>query len=60
MICYKKCFFMWWNCYFKYCFIFIVLGQDTSTRGSIEWPQRCDRGVTGGRSITLHSGQTGN
>jgi hypothetical protein len=59
---------VWWQpvCYllknavFKYCFILIVLGQDTSTPGSIERPQRCDRGVTGGRSITLHSGQTGN
>jgi hypothetical protein len=39
-----------------YCFIFIVLGWDTSTHGNIKWPQRCDRGVTGGRSLTLRSG----
>jgi len=59
---------IWWqhvcywlrNWYFKYCFIFFALGKDTSTPGSIERPQRCDRGVTGGRSLTLHSGQTGN
>ena len=44
----------------RYCFIFIVLGQDTSTQGSMEGPHRCDRGVTGGRGITIHSGQTGN
>ena len=44
----------------KYCFIFIVLGPDTSTLGSIEWPQRCDSGVTGGRSLSIRSGQTGN
>jgi len=44
----------------KYCFIFIVLGQDTSTPGNMEGPHRCDRGVTGGRSLTVHSGQTGN
>ena len=44
----------------KYCFIFIVLGQDTSTPGSIQGPQRCDRVVTGGRSVNVHSGQTGN
>jgi hypothetical protein len=44
----------------RYCFIFIVLGQDTSTQGSMEGPQRCDRGVTGGRRLTIHSGQTGN
>ena len=43
----------------RYCFIFIVLGQDTSTQGSKEGPQRCDRGVTGGRCLTIHSGQTG-
>ena len=44
----------------RYCFIFIVLGWDTSTLGSKEGPQRCDRGVTGGRGITIQSGQTGN
>jgi len=44
----------------KYCIIFIVLGMDTSTLGSISGPQRCDRGVIGGRGLTVHSGQTGN
>ena len=44
----------------KYCLILIVLGRDTSTLGIIERPQRCDRGVTGGRRLTIHSGQTGN
>ena len=29
---------------FKYCFIFIVLGQDTSTQGSREGKDRCDKG----------------
>ena len=43
----------------KYCFIFIVLGQDISTRGSIAGPQRCDRDVIGGRGLNIHSGQTG-
>jgi len=44
----------------EHCIIFIVLGMDTSTRGSIVGPQRCDRGVIGGRSLNVHSGQTGN
>jgi hypothetical protein len=26
----------------------------------MEGPQRCDRGVTGGGRLTIHSGQTGN
>jgi hypothetical protein len=26
----------------------------------MEGPQRCDRGVSGGRGITIDSGQTGN
>jgi hypothetical protein len=34
---------------FKYCFIFIVLGQDTSTQGSSEGIHRCDKGSSGGR-----------
>ena len=44
----------------KYCLIMIVLGQDTSTPGIMAGPQRCDRGVTGGRGLTIHSGPTGN
>ena len=44
----------------KYCLIMIVLGRDTSTHGSMAGPQRCDRGVTVGRRLTIHSGQTGN
>jgi hypothetical protein len=44
----------------RYCFIFIALGWYTSTPGIIERPQRCDRGVTGGRGITIHSEQRGN
>jgi len=44
---------------FKHCFIFIVLGWDTSTPGSMEGPQRCDRGVAEGRDLTDYSGQTG-
>jgi hypothetical protein len=44
----------------KYCLKMIVSGQDTSTQGSMAGPQRCDRGVTGGRRLTIHSGQTGN
>ena len=40
-------------------FIFIVLGRDSSTPGSIEGSQRCDRGVTEGRGLTVRSGQTG-
>jgi len=43
----------------NYCFIFIVLGHDTSIPGSMWGPQRCDRGFTGGRGLTVHSGQTG-
>jgi hypothetical protein len=38
----------------------IVLGQDTSTPGIMAGPQRCDRGVTGGRCLSIHSGQRGN
>jgi hypothetical protein len=44
----------------KYCLIMVVLGQDTSTPCSMAGPQRCDRGVTGGRRLTIHCGQTGN
>ena len=44
----------------KYCLIMIVLGQNTSTPGSMGGPQRCDKGVTGGRSFTIYRGQTGN
>ena len=44
----------------KYCFNFIVLGEDTSTPGSRGGPQRCDILVTGGRGLTVHSGGGGN
>ena len=40
--------------------IFTVLGQDTSTPGSMGGPKRCYRGVIGGRSLNVHRGQTGN
>ena len=43
----------------KYCFISIVLGQDTSTPGSMAGPYICDRGVIEGRGLTVHSEQTG-
>jgi len=45
---------------FKYSFIFMVLGDDTATPGSMWGPQRCDRGVTGGRSLSVHTGHSGN
>jgi hypothetical protein len=38
---------------FKHCFIFIVLGSDTSTPGSREGKDRCDKGSTGGRGLTV-------
>ena len=40
--------------------LFIVLGQDTSTPGSMEWKQRCDKGSNGGRGLTVCCGQYGN
>ena len=43
----------------KYCLISIVLGQDTFTPGSMAGPHICDRGVIEGRSLTVHSEQTG-
>ena len=45
---------------FKYCFIFIVLGQDTSTPGSIGGKHRGDKGSSGGRSLSVCCEQTGN
>ena len=45
---------------FKYCFIFIVLGQDTSTPGSTDENDRGDKGSIGGRGLTVCCGQTGN
>ena len=45
---------------FKYCFIFIVLGQDTSTPGSRDGKHRCDKGSNGGRGLTVCCEQTGN
>jgi hypothetical protein len=37
----------------EYCFIFIVLGPNTSTPGSKIWIHRCDKGSPGGRSHFL-------
>ena len=45
---------------FKNCFILIVLGQDTSTQGSMEGKDRCDEGSIGGRGLTVCCGQYGN
>ena len=45
---------------FKYCFIFIVLGHDTSTPGSMEGKGRCDKGSSGGRSLIVCCEQYGN
>ena len=42
---------------FKYCFIFIVLGLDTSTRGSTVGKDRGDKGSIGGRGLTVCCGQ---
>ena len=42
---------------FKYCFIFIVLGQNTSKTVSREWKDRCDKGFTGGRGLTFFCGR---
>ena len=38
---------------FKYCFIFIVLGHDTSTPVSTGGKDRCDKGSIGGRGHTI-------
>ena len=40
----------------KYCFIFIVLGQDTSTPGSKGEKDRGDKGSIGGRGLTVCCG----
>ena len=45
---------------FKYCFIFIVLGQDNSTPGSTGGTHKGDTGSIGGRGLTVCCGQTGN
>ena len=45
---------------FKYCFIFIVLEQDTSTQGSRGGIHRGDKGFSGGRGLTVCCGQLGN
>jgi hypothetical protein len=42
---------------FKYCFILIVLGQDTSTHCSIDGKHRGDKGSIGGRGLTVCCGQ---
>ena len=38
---------------FKYCFIFIVLGQDTSTPVSTGGIHRGDKSSIGGRGLTV-------
>ena len=45
---------------FKNCFILIVLGQDTSTQGSMEGKDRCDKGSSGVRGLTVCCEQTSN
>ena len=45
---------------FKYCFILIVLGQDTSTPVSTGGKHRCDKGSNGGRGLSVCCRQTGN
>ena len=45
---------------FKYCFIFIVLGHDTSTHGSIAEQSICDKVSIGGRGPTVCYEQKGN
>ena len=45
---------------FKYCFIFIVLGLDTSTPVRTDRKHRGDKGSIGCRSHTVCCEQTGN
>ena len=45
---------------FKYCFIFIVLGLDTSTPVGKGGKHRGDKGSSGGRGLTVYCEQTGN
>jgi len=45
---------------FRYCFIFIVLGHDTSTPVSNEERHIYDKGSSGGRGLTVCCGQMGN
>ena len=42
---------------FRYCFIFIVLVHDTSTQGSREGKERCDKGSNRDRGLTVCCGQ---
>ena len=42
---------------FKYCFIFIVLGNDTSTQGSTGGKHGCDKGSSGSRGLSVCCGQ---
>ena len=41
----------------KHCFIFIVLGHDTSTPVSKVGTDRCNKYSTGGRGLTVCCGQ---
>jgi hypothetical protein len=45
---------------FKYCFIFIVLGSDTSSLGSRGWQKRSSRPSVKGRILHVWSEQWGN
>jgi len=45
---------------FKYCFIFIVLGSDTSSLCSRDWQNRGSRPSVKGRSLPVCSGQSSN
>ena len=45
---------------FKYCFIFIVLGDDTSSLGSKLWQDRDGRPSIKGRSLLVCREQSGN
>jgi mRNA-degrading endonuclease HigB of HigAB toxin-antitoxin module len=55
-----KVFYKQFSCHHHIKHNFCNKSRDTSTPGSIEGPQRCDRDVTGSRGITIHSEQRGN
>ena len=45
---------------FKYCFIFIVLGSDTSSLGSLDGQDRCSGRSVKSWSLSVSSDQAGN
>jgi len=45
---------------FKYCFILIVLGSDTSSQSSNDWQDKGSRPDDKGRSLHICSEQCGN